>query len=97
MHGFLAPHSVGTLFMAGVLFFLVAERLSLVSAKAALAIRFAALALLGTVALGMRGILQQLPMGLPIALFSLLNAATWGCFAWAAWALLTDASKEGGR
>lgn len=97
MHAFLAPGSVGTLFIAGVLFFVVAERLSLVSGKATLAIRLAALALLGTVVLGMPVILLRLPMALASALFPLLNAASWGCLAWAAWALVTDAPKEGVR
>lgn len=97
MHAFLAPASVGTLFVAGVLFFVVAERLSLVSAKATLAIRLCALMLFGTVVLGMPIVLLRLPMMVGTALFPLLNAASWGCLAWAAWALLMDAPKEGVR
>lgn len=97
MHSLFAPASVVTLFVAGVLFFFVAERLSLASRKAALAVKLAAGALTLSVVLDMPIVLMRLPLELGSLLHALLVGGSWGCLAWAVLAVLADAAKEGAR
>lgn len=100
MHSLFAPGSVVTLFVAGVLFFVVAERLSLASRKAGLAVKLSAGALTLSVVLDMPFIMYRLMPetdagpALVSALHDLLVAASWGGLAWAVLALLADAPKE---
>lgn len=78
-----------TAVIAGLLFFEVAERLALTSARARLAVRIAALGFLGQAIVGMPVVAEHLGPAWPW-----LGAAGWGGLAAAALALLADAKEE---
>lgn len=100
---FLSPYSVLSVFIAGVLGFVVAPHLALVSRTAARAIRFGAWALALPLAFDFAGpmILNSLSyrFDLPVDVLAmvrpLFNTVFWGCLAWALLGLLQDAKPKG--
>lgn len=97
MYSLFTPHSVLAAFIAGILFFLVAPHLSLVSRTAGLAARLAAAVLVlrvGGVFFGR--FLMGLPLPIdPFALVHLVSGVGfWACLAWAVLALIESAPKK---
>ena len=99
---FFNPSSVLSVFIACILFFLVAPHLSMVSRPASLAVKLASLALgLGTALQAFGPMLLRPLYGLNLpfepmqAIAPLMAAAFWGCLAWAVLAVMQSATPRG--